>query len=184
MKQCEKIAQEIIESMNYEWIINHAEIVIYIYNVNGKICTQKFKKGIESSTYEDILNKKEYQIEKLCESYFYQSPSGVMLHTPDEKELAKRIYNYKRNEVLKMTYKTRFQELEKVLTNIIQLDDKIITNHLEEMDSNEFYQRLLDERNYYTTVINIMRILEESETKEELYQNLIKENYMAERNNE
>ena len=183
MKQCEKIAQEIIESMYFEGFINQAEVIVYIYNVNGKICTQKFKKVIEPSTYEDILNKKEYQIENLCESYFCESPFGRMLHVPDEKELAKRIYNYKRNEVLKMTYKTRFQELEKVLTNIIQLDDKILTNHLEEMDSNEFYQRLLDERNYFTTVINIMRILEESETKEELYQNLIKENYMPERSN-
>lgn len=83
-----------------------------------------------------------------------------------------------------MTYKTRFQELENLLQNAIELNDEILTNHLEEMDSNEFYQRLLDERNYYTTVINIMKILEESETKEELYQNLIKENYMPERNNE
>lgn len=83
-----------------------------------------------------------------------------------------------------MTYKTRFQELENLLQNAIELNDEIITNHLDEMETNEFYQHLLDERNYYTTVINIMRILEESETKEELYQKLIKANYMSERNNE
>ena len=83
-----------------------------------------------------------------------------------------------------MTYKTRFQELENLLQNAIELNDEILTNHLDEMETNEFYQHLLDERNYYTTVINIMRILEESETKEELYQKLIKANYMSERNNE
>lgn len=83
-----------------------------------------------------------------------------------------------------MTYKTRYQELENLLQNAIELNDEILTNHLDEMETNEFYQHLLDERNYYTTVINIMRILEESETKEELYQKLIKENYMSERNNE
>lgn len=96
LKQCEKIAQEIIESMYFEGFINQAEVIVYIYNVNGKICTQKFKKGIVSLTYEDILNKKEYQIEKLCESYFYNSPFGVMLHTPDKKELAKKLYNYQK----------------------------------------------------------------------------------------
>lgn len=80
-----------------------------------------------------------------------------------------------------MTYKTRFQELENLLQNAIELNDEILTNHLDEMETNEFYQHLLDERNYYTTVINIMRILEESETKEELYQKLIKANYMPER---
>ena len=83
-----------------------------------------------------------------------------------------------------MTYKTRFQELENLLQNAIELNDEILTNHLDEMETNEFYQHLLDERDYYTTVINIMRILEESETKEELYQKLIKANYMSERNNE
>ena len=83
-----------------------------------------------------------------------------------------------------MTYKTRFQELEKLLQNVIELNDEIITNHLEEMETNEFYQHLLDERNYYITVINLMRILEESETKEELYQKLIKESYILERSNE
>ena len=94
LKQCENIAKEIIDSMCFNAFIHHSEIVVYIYNVNGKICTQKFKKGIEPSTYEDILNKKEYNIKKLCESYFYNSPFGEMLHTPDVEELAKKIYNY------------------------------------------------------------------------------------------
>lgn len=80
-----------------------------------------------------------------------------------------------------MTYKTRFQELEKLLQNAIELNDEILTNHLDEMETNEFYQRLLDERNYYTTVINLMHILEESVSKEELYQKLMKESYMPER---
>ena len=81
-----------------------------------------------------------------------------------------------------MTYKTRFKELEKILKDIIKRDDEIITNHLDEMDDNEFYQRLLDERNYYTSVVNMMKIAEESETKKEFYQSLIEESYINERN--
>lgn len=80
-----------------------------------------------------------------------------------------------------MTYKTRFKELEKVLKHIINLDDEIITNHLDEMDDNEFYQRLLDERNYYTSVVNMMKIAEESETKDEFYDTLADLSYISER---
>ena len=96
LKQCEKIAKEMIDSMYFNAFIHHAEIVIYIYNVKGKICTQTFKKGVILLTYEDIINKKVYQIEKLCESYFYNSPFGETLHTPEVEDLAKKIYNYQK----------------------------------------------------------------------------------------
>lgn len=80
-----------------------------------------------------------------------------------------------------MTYKTRFKELEKVLKHIITQDDEIITNHLEELENNGFYQRLLDERNYYTSVINMMQIAEESESKEDFYDTLADLSYISER---
>ena len=81
-----------------------------------------------------------------------------------------------------MTYKTRFKELEKILKNIIKLNDEIIAHHLDEMDDNEFYQRLLDERNYYTSVVNMMKIAEESDTLKEFYNTLIEQSYISERN--
>ena len=96
LKQCEKIAKEIIETMYHVAFINHEEIEIYISNVNGKICTHSFKRGVVPEVFEDKLNKKEYNIKKLCESYYYDSPFGLMLHTPEVEDLAKKIYNYQK----------------------------------------------------------------------------------------
>ena len=95
-KQCEKIAQEMIETMFHVAFINHEEIEIYISSVNGKICTHTFKRGVVLPEFKDKKIIKEYHIKKLCESYFYNSLFGKMLHTPDEKDLAKKIYNYQR----------------------------------------------------------------------------------------
>ena len=93
-KQCEKIAKEIIETMYYVAFLNHEEIEIYISSSNGKICIHSFKRGLVPIELEDELN-----IKKLCESYFYNSPFGVLLDTPDVEDLAKKIYNYQKKEV-------------------------------------------------------------------------------------
>lgn len=95
-KQCEKIAKEMIDSMYFNAFIHHAEIVIYIYNVKGKICTHEFKRGLVLPEFKDKQIIKEYNIKKLCESYFYNSPFGETLHTPEVEDLAKKIYNYQK----------------------------------------------------------------------------------------
>lgn len=79
-----------------------------------------------------------------------------------------------------MTYKTRFKELEKILKNIITLDDEIITNHLEELENSGFYQRLLDEKIFYKRVLDIMQISEESDTIEDFYDTLADLSYISE----
>ena len=94
LKQCENIAQEIIETMYHVAFISNEEIEIYISSVNGKICTHTFKRGVVLPEFKDKKIIKEYKVKKLCESYFYNSPFGLMLHTPDVDDLAKKIYQY------------------------------------------------------------------------------------------
>lgn len=94
LKQCEKIAKEIIETMYHVAFINNEELEFYISSSNGKICTHEFKRGVVPSEFKDKQIIKEYNIKKLCESYFYNSPFGLLLDVPDEQDLAKKIYNY------------------------------------------------------------------------------------------
>ena len=96
LKQCEKIAKEIIETMYHVAFLNHEELEIYISSSNGKICTHEFKRGLVLPEFKDKQIIKEYNIKKLCESYFYNSPFGETLHTPEVEDLAKKIYNYQK----------------------------------------------------------------------------------------
>ena len=96
LKQCEKIAKEMIETMYHVAFINNEELEIYIYNVNGKICTHEFRRGVVLPEFKDKKIIKEYNIKKLCESYFYDSPFGLLLDVPEVEDLAKKIYNYQK----------------------------------------------------------------------------------------
>ena len=96
LKQCVKIAKEIIETMYHVAFISNEEIEIYIYSVNGKICTHEFRRGVVLPEFKDKKFIKEYHVKKLCESYFYNSPFGETLHTPEVEDLAKKIYNYQK----------------------------------------------------------------------------------------
>ena len=101
LKQCEKIAQEIIETMYHVAFISNKEIEIYISSVNGKICTHTFRRGVVLPEFKDKKIIKEYNIKKLCESYFYESPFGKLLDVPDVEDLAKKIYNYQKKAGVK-----------------------------------------------------------------------------------
>ena len=101
LKQCEKIAQGMIETMYHVAFISNEELVVYIYNVKGNIHIQVLKRGEETTFFKDKQVKKEYHVKKLCESYFYNSPFGILLDTPDEEDLAKKIYNYQRKAGVK-----------------------------------------------------------------------------------
>lgn len=96
LKQCKKIAQEIIETMYHVAFLNHEELEVYISSSNGKICTHEFRRGVVLSEFKDKKIIKEYHIKKLCESYFYESPFGELLDVPEVEDLAKKIYNYQR----------------------------------------------------------------------------------------
>lgn len=94
LKQCEKIAKEIIETMYHVAFLSHKELEIYISSSNGIICTHEFRRGLVLPEFKDKQIIKEYNITKLCESYFYESPFGKLLDVPDVEDLAKKIYNY------------------------------------------------------------------------------------------
>lgn len=96
LKQCEKIAKEIIETMYHVAFINNEELEIYISSSNGKICTHEFRRGVVLPEFKDKQIIKEYNIKKLCESYFYESPFGLLLDVPDVEDLAKKLYNYQK----------------------------------------------------------------------------------------
>lgn len=95
-KQCEKIAKEIIETMYHVAFISKKELEIYISSSNGIICTHEFKRGVVPTEFKDKQIIKEYNIKKLCESYFYDSPFGLLLDVPEVEDLAKKIYNYQK----------------------------------------------------------------------------------------
>mgnify|MGYP005764501233 CR=1 FL=1 len=80
-----------------------------------------------------------------------------------------------------MTYKTRFKEIEKIIENKIALNDKVLTDCIDDLENSPFLQGLLSEKILYKRILDMMKIVEYSETIEEFYQNLKKENYIPER---
>ena len=81
-----------------------------------------------------------------------------------------------------MTYKTRLKELEKIIENKIALNDKILTDCIDDLENSPFLQGLLSEKILYKRILDMMKISEESETIEEFYDTLADLYYISERN--
>lgn len=77
-----------------------------------------------------------------------------------------------------MTYKTRYELVKTFLENTITLNDNIIKNHLDEIETNDFYQRLLDERNYFMTIVSLMNMVVECDSVKEYHDRLIEEKFI------
>lgn len=77
-----------------------------------------------------------------------------------------------------MTYKTRFELVKTFLENTITLNDNIIKNHLDELETVDFYQRLLEERNYFTTIVSLMNMITDCESVKEYHDRLKEERFI------
>lgn len=64
-----------------------------------------------------------------------------------------------------MTYKKQLELLKDYLRKQIDLNDKIINDHLEELEENEFFMHLLEQRNHYQTILYVMEVLEISKNE-------------------
>ena len=82
-----------------------------------------------------------------------------------------------------MTYKTRFKEIEKIIESKIALNDKILTDCIDELENSPFLQGLLSEKILYKRILDMMQIAEESESKEDFYNTLADLSYILERSN-
>lgn len=71
-----------------------------------------------------------------------------------------------------MSYKKQLELLKEYLRKQIELNDKIINEHLEELEENEFYMHLLEQRNEYQTILYVMEVLENSKNKQNFYERL------------
>lgn len=81
-----------------------------------------------------------------------------------------------------MTYKTRFKEIEKIIESKIALNDKVLTDCIDDLENSPFLQRLLSEKILYKRILEMMQIAEESDTLKEFYNTLIEQSYINERN--
>ena len=82
-----------------------------------------------------------------------------------------------------MTYKTRFKEIEKIIESKIALNDKILTDCIDELENSPFLQGLLSEKILYKRILDMMQISEESESIGEFYDTLADLSYISERSN-
>lgn len=64
-----------------------------------------------------------------------------------------------------MTYKKQLELLKDYLRKQIELNDKIINDHLEELEENEFFMHLLEQRNQYQSILYVMEVLEISKNE-------------------
>lgn len=64
-----------------------------------------------------------------------------------------------------MTYKKQLELLKDYLRKQIDLNDKIINDHLEELEENEFFMHLLEQRNHYQSILYVMEVLEISKNE-------------------
>lgn len=71
-----------------------------------------------------------------------------------------------------MSYKKQLELLKDYLRKQIDLNDKIINDHLEELEENEFFMHLLEQRNHYQTILYVMEVLEISKNKQNFYERL------------
>ena len=71
-----------------------------------------------------------------------------------------------------MSYKKQLELLKDYLRKQIDLNDKIIYEHLEELEENEFYMHLLEQRNHYQSILYVIDVLEISKNKQNFYERL------------
>lgn len=79
-----------------------------------------------------------------------------------------------------MSYKKQLELLKEYLRKQINLNDKIITEHIEELEENEFFMHLLEQRNHYQTILYVIEVLEISKNKQNFYERLEAGSYYEE----
>ena len=71
-----------------------------------------------------------------------------------------------------MTYKKQLELLKDYLRKQIKLNDKIINDNLEQLEENEYFMHLLEQRNHYQTILYVMEILEISKNEQNFNERL------------
>ena len=79
-----------------------------------------------------------------------------------------------------MSYKKQLELLKDYLRKQINLNDKIITEHIEELEENEFFMHLLEQRNQYQSILYVIEVIENSKNKQNFYERLEAGSYYEE----
>lgn len=71
-----------------------------------------------------------------------------------------------------MTYKKQLELLKDYLRKQIKLNDKIINDNLEQLEENEYFMHLLEQRNHYQTILYVIDVLEISKNEQNFNERL------------
>lgn len=71
-----------------------------------------------------------------------------------------------------MTYKKQLELLKDYLRKQINLNDKIINDNLEDLEKNDYFMYLLEQRNHYQTILYVIDVLEISKNEQNFNERL------------
>ena len=79
-----------------------------------------------------------------------------------------------------MSYKKQLELLKDYLRKQIELNDKIISDNLDNFEENWYFSHLLEQRNHYQTILYVIEVLEISKNKQNFYERLEAGSYYEE----